>query len=196
MTRREIEDTMDTEHNPDVSPALSCFFLSRQSTNISQLQYTSALLETVATGRLPDGTRTNTPAIDPTVLQAAWDQLQRPGTFPRTGRSVGVRAAGDYFMDQFGSQGNRAPLVLAERNMNQMKGRIFSPNTDPQSERNFQSNLQTSLTTGMGEEFLLEPIRMVRSLFFLSSFLSLLLCCFLRAPCTSYQDTQRLVVSV
>ncbi|KAF6804960.1 mutanase [Colletotrichum plurivorum] len=46
-------------------------------------------------------------------------------TFPVAGRSQDVSTPADYFWDQFGSLGNRAPLLLCEKLLNQMKGHIL-----------------------------------------------------------------------
>lgn len=82
----------------------------------------------------------------------------------RTGTSRGIRTPNDYFMDQFGSQGNRAPLLLAERNMNQMKGRIFGGD-DPQALGEFNRHLQNTVARGTGEDDLFEPLRVAISVF-------------------------------
>ncbi|KAH7140198.1 hypothetical protein B0J13DRAFT_446879, partial [Dactylonectria estremocensis] len=103
LTRQEILDTLDTEHSPD-------------------LQYATALLETAMTGVLPNGTNTVTQAIDATTLLNYW-HMNVLGNLPRAGASNSVRTPNDYFMDRFGSTGNREPLLLAERNMNQVKAR-------------------------------------------------------------------------
>ncbi|KAF6817199.1 mutanase [Colletotrichum plurivorum] len=50
------------------------------------------------------------------------------GTFLKTGRSRGILTPSDYFFDQFGSKGNRAPLTICEKKLNGIKGNIFAFN--------------------------------------------------------------------
>lgn len=117
----------------------------------------------MATGILPSGRRTTTAAILDTDILNTWNSAVLPGTLPRAGGSVTLLTPNDYFFDRFGSQGNRAPLVVADREMNQFKGRIFN-GVDPQdtSDRGpFHTNLQSNVRTGTGETELLAPLRMV-----------------------------------
>ncbi|KAF5576472.1 glycosyl hydrolase family 71 [Fusarium pseudocircinatum] len=141
LTRNEIIASVDTEHNPD-------------------LQYTSALLRTAMTGILPNGTATRTPAIDANDLLQYWHMNTLNG-LPRADMSQATNTPNDYFMDRFGSTGNRSPLLLADRTMNQVKGRIFSQDANVQSEANFEETLEESIRTGTGEQAFLEPIRQV-----------------------------------
>ncbi|KAF4472553.1 glycosyl hydrolase family 71 [Fusarium albosuccineum] len=82
-------------------------------------------------------------------------------SLPRAGASRSTRTPNDYFMDRFGSTGNRTPLLLAERNMNQVKGRVFARDVSPQSPEKFDDAIQNSIRTGRGEQVFLEPIRQV-----------------------------------
>lgn len=112
-------------------------------------------------GQLPDGSQTTTPAIDAITLLNFWHS-NVVGNLLRAGASRHVANPNDYFMDRFGSTGNRQPLLLADRAMNQVKGRVFGEDIDPQSSVVFQQNLANGLLTGTGEEAFLEPIRQVR----------------------------------
>ncbi|KEY74068.1 hypothetical protein S7711_02657 [Stachybotrys chartarum IBT 7711] len=133
-------DGFDTEHNPD-------------------LQYVSAFLATLGTGILPDGTRANTPAIDPDDLEDVWNAQILDTSITSTGTSRGIRTPNDFFMDQFGSQGNRAPLLLLQRSLNQIKGRVFGDGVDIEDEDHFTDNLEAVARSGQQEDYLLANIR-------------------------------------
>ncbi|KAK1771446.1 glycosyl hydrolases family 18-domain-containing protein [Phialemonium atrogriseum] len=85
-TKKEIEDKLDTEHNPDA-------------------QYSRDLFKTLGTGALPNGQNSTQPVVP------------------------------------FGSQGNRSPMLLADREMNQFKGRIFNIEQDAMASDTFRDNL-------------------------------------------------------
>ncbi|CAH0045716.1 unnamed protein product [Clonostachys solani] len=139
LTNQELEDGYDTEHNPD-------------------LQYVASLIWTAGTGILPDGSRAQTSPIDPRDLANLWNnQLLNPAD-TRTGSSRGIRTPNGYLMDQFGSQGNRAPLLILERGVNQIKGAIFTEDTSPRSITTMTNLLETAIG-GTGHEELLQPIR-------------------------------------
>lgn len=118
------------------------------------------LLQTAMTGILPDGSQTTTQAINANVLPNYW-HANVVGNLPRAGASRHVGNPNDYFMDRFGSTGNRQPLLLADRAMNQVKGRIFNGGATPQDIRKFQQALSHAILTGTGEHAFLEPIRQV-----------------------------------
>ncbi|RSL80462.1 hypothetical protein CEP51_006553 [Fusarium floridanum] len=105
LTPQEIRDSVDTEHNPD-------------------LQYAMHLLQTAMTGILPDGSQTTTQAIDVNALLKYWHS-NVVGNLPRAGASRHVGNPNDYFMDRFGSTGNRQPLLLADRAMNQNRVQLL-----------------------------------------------------------------------
>lgn len=111
-------------------------------------------------GQLPDGNRTVTQAISASDVIGQWHKESLDANYTGTGSSIGLTTPNGYFMDQFGSQGNRAPLLLADRQMNQIKGRIFSGD-DPQDGKNFGKQLQKVIKKGGGEEELFESLRLV-----------------------------------
>lgn len=125
-----------------------------------QLQYVQELLRTMGTGLLPSGARTTRGPIPPQDIRNTWNNALLPTTLPRAGRSALLRTPNDYFFDRFGSQGNRAPMVLADRIMNQFKGRIFD-GVDPQSRREFDDNLRDVVGGGDRVAQLLQPLKMV-----------------------------------
>ena len=112
------------------------------------------------TGRLPNGNRTVAQAISASDLIREWHNDSLDESYTGTGSSIGLKSPNGYFMDQFGSQGNRAPLLLADRQMNQMKGRIFK-GVDPADLDDFNEKLDQVIEDGAGEEDLFEPLRMV-----------------------------------
>lgn len=67
-----------------------------------------------------------TGAIDSQALADNWNTNVLPSNFPRAGSSFTILTPNAYLFDRLGSQGNRAPLVLCQRTLNQMKGRIFN----------------------------------------------------------------------
>ncbi|WXC52158.1 hypothetical protein QX201_011817 [Fusarium graminearum] len=102
LTKKQIETSVDTDHNPD-------------------LQYATALLETAMTGILPNGTHMVTQAIDYKDIYDYWSKDVLP-KLPSAGSSRVVKSPNDYFMDRWGSKGNRSPFLLLDRNLNQVKG--------------------------------------------------------------------------
>lgn len=93
----------------------------------NQLQYVRDFAYTLGTGVLPDGSRTtNNNMVAGQDIEHYWNAKVLRSDLPRAGSSQCVRTPNDYFMDRFGSQGNRYPLMLCERNLNQMKGRLFN----------------------------------------------------------------------
>lgn len=107
MTATDITGGYDTEHNPDA-------------------QYVRDFVRTLATGILPNGSATTVGAIDSQALADNWNSNVLPSDFPRAGSSFTILTPNAYLFDRLGSQGNRAPLVLCQRTLNQMKGRIFN----------------------------------------------------------------------
>lgn len=45
--------------------------------------------------------------------------------------------------------------------MNQMKGRVFNLDAEPQDREIFTGNLETSVEDGIGEDAVLQPLRQV-----------------------------------
>lgn len=96
-----------------------------------------------------------------------------PHNLPRAGASRALLNPNAYFFDRFGSRGNRSPLVLADREMNQFKGRIFDVDVNPMAQDVFSSNLQDVLNNNFNspqdEEdavfALFNPIRLTISVF-------------------------------
>jgi hypothetical protein len=52
-------------------------------------------------------------------------------------------------------------MLLADREMNQFKGRIFDEGVAPQDIDVFQRNLRNAVQTGTGESELLKPLKQV-----------------------------------
>ncbi|PCD40766.1 hypothetical protein FGRA07_02037 [Fusarium graminearum] len=104
LTKKQIEASVDTDHNPD-------------------LQYATALLETAMTGILPNGTHMVTEAIDYKDIYDYWSKDVLP-KLPSAGSSRVVKSPNDYFMDRWGSKGNRSPFLLLDRNLNQRQSKV------------------------------------------------------------------------
>lgn len=64
-------------------------------------------------------------------------------------------------MDQFGSHGNRAPLLLLQRSLNQIKGRVFGDAVNPEERRGFEIRLERVARTSQGEAGLFQSLREV-----------------------------------
>ncbi|WXC62912.1 hypothetical protein SNK03_008730 [Fusarium graminearum] len=94
LTKKQIEASVDTDHNPD-------------------LQYATTLLETAMTGILPNGTHMVTQAIDYKDIYDYWSKDVLP-KLPSAGSSRVVKSPNDYFMDRWGSKGNRSPFLLLD----------------------------------------------------------------------------------
>ncbi|KAK2026961.1 hypothetical protein LX32DRAFT_723107 [Colletotrichum zoysiae] len=107
MSSAHVRSTYDTEHNPDG-------------------QYIRDFVRTLATGILPDGSSTSVDPIPGPDLEDNWNAKILPSNLPRAGSSMSILTPNGYLFDRLGSQGNRFPLLLCERTMNQMKGRIFN----------------------------------------------------------------------
>ncbi|KAK2007854.1 hypothetical protein LZ32DRAFT_34490 [Colletotrichum eremochloae] len=107
MRSDHVRRTYDTEHNPDG-------------------QYIRDFVRTLATAILPDGTPTSVGPIPGPDLEDNWNAKVLPSNLPRAGSSLSILTPNGYLFDRLGSQGNRFPLLLCERVMNQMKGRIFN----------------------------------------------------------------------
>ncbi|KAL2286175.1 hypothetical protein FJTKL_07010 [Diaporthe vaccinii] len=107
MAEADVSAAWDTEHNPDA-------------------QYVRDFVRTLATGILPKSSTTTVAAIDGQVLNDNWNGRVLPSGIPRAGSSQRIRTPNGYLFDRIGSQGNRLPLLLCERNMNRMKGLIFN----------------------------------------------------------------------
>lgn len=115
----------------------------------------------MATGILPSGRQTSNGRIHYQTLIDNWNARILSSTLPRAGGSQRLYTPNDYFFDRFGSQGNRGPMLLADREMNQFKGRIFDEGVAPQDIDVFQRNLRNAVQTGTGESELLKPLKQV-----------------------------------
>lgn len=107
LTAAEIQARFDTEHNPDG-------------------QYIRDLFNTMATGILPNGSATTVRRIDPQALVDNWNARVLPRSLPRAGSSQILLTPNAYLFDRLGSHGNRNPMVLCEKPINQMQGLIFN----------------------------------------------------------------------
>lgn len=107
LTTTDISSGYDTEHNPDA-------------------QYVRDFVRTLVTGILPNGSETTAGAVDSQFLENNWNEDVLPSNFPRAGSSRSLLTPNGYFFDRLGSQGNRFPMLLCQRTLNQMKGRIFN----------------------------------------------------------------------
>ncbi|SPO03558.1 uncharacterized protein DNG_06241 [Cephalotrichum gorgonifer] len=139
-------------------------------TNLTPLERMGMFLRALGSGVLPDGTATTVPHVDPTVLESFWNDARiAPGVLPNAGSSRGVDSPNEYFWDRFGSQGNRAPMVLCERELNQLKGRIFNlrPEDPPNlwAQDGFDLLLDNSLHDMAARELLMRRMRMVVAVF-------------------------------
>ncbi|UZP44687.1 hypothetical protein NXS19_012499 [Fusarium pseudograminearum] len=125
LTKKQIEASVDTDHNPD-------------------LQYATALLETAMTGILPNGTQMVTQAIDYKDIYDYWSKDVLP---------------------KLPSAGNRLPFLLLDRNLNQVKGRIFSDGATVQDPSLFAKLLKATIKGGNGHDGILDPIKWTISVF-------------------------------
>ncbi|KAF4860448.1 Glucan endo-1,3-alpha-glucosidase agn1 [Colletotrichum siamense] len=142
FTDAQLAARVDTEHNPD-------------------LQFMRDFLLTLGTGRLPDDLNSTTVAghIDPQTIDYWWHHKFPLGTFPTQGKSRCIASINDFLMDFFGSQGNRKPLLLCERQLNQMKGRIFDRRVRPVADAQMtQLRLQALSGNTTAEEVLFNNI--------------------------------------
>ncbi|RYP85137.1 hypothetical protein DL769_001041 [Monosporascus sp. CRB-8-3] len=152
LTRQQILDGWDTEHNPD-------------------LQFIRDFIYTLGTGILPDGTQTLSGHISGADIQNYWNARVLPRNLPRAGSSRCITKPNEYFMDRFGSHGNRSPMLLCERNLNQVKGRVFDINTpsgrptSPMAQDTFQELLDDAVTSVAAQTELFENLRMVIGVF-------------------------------
>lgn len=119
------------------------------------------MLISLATGNLPDGTRADTAPLDAGDLDNNWNAQVMNRSLTGTGASRGIRTPNDFFMDQFGSHGNRSPFLILQRSLNQIKGRVFGDDVDPQDEDEFRRRLRVSALTGQGEAALFQSLREV-----------------------------------
>ncbi|CAG1966827.1 unnamed protein product [Fusarium graminearum] len=125
LTKKQIETSVDTDHNPD-------------------LQYATALLETAMTGILPNGTHMVTQAIDYKDIYDYWSKDVLP-KLPSAGSSRVVKSPNDYFMDRWGSKGNRSPFLLL----------------DLQDPSLFAKLLKATIQGGNGHDGILDPIKWI-----------------------------------
>lgn len=126
-----------------------------------QLQYVQALLMALGTGALPDGTRASTTPINAQDLEDHWNAQVLDSALTGTGASRGIQTPNDFFMDQFGSHGNRSPFLTLQRSLNQVKGRIFGNEVRPQAQDVFDRHLDRAANSGRGEASLFQRLREV-----------------------------------
>ncbi|CAI0644031.1 unnamed protein product [Colletotrichum noveboracense] len=105
-TKAQTGKWLNTEHNPD-------------------LQFTPDLVKFLSSGILPNGKQSVFSRINADDIKKYWREKFPKGTFPKAGKSQTLYTPEDYFQDQFGSIGNQAPMVLCEKKLNNMKGKIF-----------------------------------------------------------------------
>lgn len=108
----------------------------------------------VTNGIRPDGATSLSGRIDARILSRFWNAKFPKGTFPASGASRCIRTPNDYLMDQFGSKGNREPLLLCERKLNIAKGTIFN-GADPTANGKMDAIRRRAVTgnTTSEEEF-------------------------------------------
>lgn len=119
------------------------------------------MLGTLGTGVLPDGTRTRATPIDAQNLEDYWNARVLDSSLTGTGASRGIETPNDFLMDQFGSHGNRSPFLTLQRSLNNIKGRIFGDNVNPQAPRIFERHLNRAANSGQGEDALFQSLREV-----------------------------------
>ena len=103
-------------------------------------------------------------------MESFWNAAIIPsGALPNSGTSRGLNSANEYFWDQFGSQGNRPPMVLCERELNQLKGRIFNVRPEGPIDLWAQNSLDSLIDTSMHDmtarELLMRRLRMTVAVF-------------------------------
>ncbi|KAI1733454.1 hypothetical protein F4680DRAFT_454935 [Xylaria scruposa] len=154
LTRRQLLDNYDSEHNPD-------------------LQMMQDFAYSIATATLPDGDDSAYNAVDPLIMQNYFNAPVLPPGLPMAGTSRCIKSPAEYMFDQIGSYGNRAGMVLCQRDFNQMKGRVFNLNTQagtdeqvaPVEQRMFLRLLERSLTSTVAQDQLFEALRQVIGVF-------------------------------
>lgn len=80
-------------------------------------------LWTLGTSTLPNGSPITVPGVAPADVQNYWNTAGLLTGAPGARRCTS--SPSQYFADQFGSHSRRNPMLLCERNLNQMKGRVF-----------------------------------------------------------------------
>ncbi|KAJ4385383.1 hypothetical protein N0V93_009810 [Gnomoniopsis smithogilvyi] len=124
---------------------------------------TADVRSTLDTEHNPD-----TASIPATRVNSVWRASVLPNTLPRDSASRWLRTPNDYFMDWFGSNTNRGNLVSADRDMNQMKGRIFADwSVWPQAIDTFNANLDSAVETGEDDDIsaLFKPFEEIYAVF-------------------------------
>ncbi|KAH8170471.1 repeat domain in vibrio, colwellia, bradyrhizobium and shewanella domain-containing protein [Sarocladium implicatum] len=116
MSRTLLVNVYETEHNPDV-------------------QWIRDFMYTLGNGTLPNGTIANTPPVPAADILANWNAAVIPRNAPRPGTTQCVDTPNDYLMVRNGAQGNRRPLVLASKDINGAKARVFNLQTPGQNTR-------------------------------------------------------------
>lgn len=70
-------------------------------------------------------------------------------------------------MDQFGSQGNREPLLLVDRDISQMKEQLFDANSTLETQDDFKKKLEKFAEEDLPGSQLFQTIRTVCNFFLL-----------------------------
>ncbi|KAI1273788.1 hypothetical protein F5Y07DRAFT_402064 [Xylaria sp. FL0933] len=154
LTRQQLLNGYDTEHNPD-------------------LQMLQDFSYTMATSILPGGGSSRYSAIPGPDMVNYWNQPVLPQGLPRTGTSRYIDQPVQYMFDQIGSYGNRAGLILCQKDFNGVKGRVFNLNTQdgvnegqaPYELGRFRQMVDQSLTSTAAQNEMIEALRQVIGVF-------------------------------
>jgi hypothetical protein len=126
-------------------------------------------LYTAATRNLPDGAVSTYAAVDASSLVSTWHRNGFMNGAP--GASSCVSTPGQYFSEQFGSHTNREALVLCNKHLNSMKGRLFdiklptnSP-TDPISDANMRDWIAQAPWNAQARDYLFEALGEIIAVF-------------------------------
>ncbi|KAI8951129.1 hypothetical protein F4801DRAFT_546511 [Xylaria longipes] len=154
LTRLDLLRYFDSEHNPD-------------------LQMMQDFSYSLATSLLPGGDSASSSVVSPQDMQNYWNQPVLPPGLPMTGTSRCIKSPAEYMFDQIGSYGNRAGMILCQRDFNQMKGRVFNLNTQagvgrgvsPIAYMEFQRLVEMSFNSTVNQDQLFESLRQVIGVF-------------------------------
>ncbi|KAI0811427.1 hypothetical protein GGR55DRAFT_101306 [Xylaria sp. FL0064] len=138
-----------------------------------QLQMLQDFSYTMATSILPGGGSSRYSAIPGPDMMNYWNQPVLPQGLPRTGTSRYIDQPVQYMFDQIGSYGNRAGMILCQRDFNEVKGRVFNLNTQkgvnrgqaPWNVARFQEVVDRSLTNTTAQNEMIEALRQVIGVF-------------------------------
>lgn len=111
--------------------------------------------------------------LTPFSVENYWNGPVLPPGLPMAGTSRCVKSPVEYMFDQVGSYGNRAGMVLCQRDFNQRKGRVFNLNTQagpghqvsPLAQDRFEMLLEQSLTSTVRQDELFEALGQVIGVF-------------------------------